>query len=645
MHVVGLDFETFFSNTLPLGIDADGKTIRGYTLKKMSTEQYVRHELFELVMVTVVDYHTKAVHKIVTDRCDVMQAELLKLYPDWSQVIVIAHNSVFDGSILEWRVGLRAKAYICTMQMANVLVGMKSAVSLAKLSELFGLPPKGDDVVRMDGKRLRDISKSELDAYVAYCERDTLNALMLFDRYMAMGFPVDDLQIVDSTIKMFVRPQFIVDVPLAQRSLVEEKARRAKLLTDIGQSAEAIRSNDQFADLLRAEGVEPPMKPSPSDPEKLIYAFAKTDEELIELQEHENPRVAALVDVRLGVKSSIIETRLEKFLDIASRGALPVAITYGGAKVTHRFSANRSEASNMQNLPRGSVLREVVAAPPGHVMVATDLSAIELRVARWLAWRWYQDAAAKETLDLVRSGGDVYCATASRAYGRTITKADKTERQAGKETELSCQFGVGHVKLNHRLRMAWGVYLEPGMDKVLVSTFREVNKYGVIQGWKDLDLVLAYMADGNLDGVRSVQDKFYPFVISDDFRFVGPNGLAVYYPELRWEANDKGKKALVYSEQKGSTTVKKWVWGGVASNNLVQHLAGVILKHGWNLMLKERVPPAIQVHDELISCPPEQYAAQVQEIQERCMTTVPAWAEGLPLAVETHIGKDYKACK
>ena len=101
----------------------------------------------------------------------------------------------------------------------------------------------------------------------------------------------------------------------------------------------------------------------------------------------------------------------------------------------------------------------------------------------------------------------------------------------------------------------------------------------------------------------------------------------------------------MYSEQKGRTTVKKWVWGGVASNNLVQHLAGVILKHGWNLMLKERVPPAIQVHDELISCPPEQYAAQVQEIQERCMTTVPAWAEGLPLAVETHIGKDYKACK
>ena len=81
-------------------------------------------------------------------------------------------------------------------------------------------------MVRMDGKRLRDISKPELDAYVAYCERDTLNALMLFDRYMAMGFPVDDLQIVDSTIKMFVRPQFIVDVPLAQRSLVEEKARR-----------------------------------------------------------------------------------------------------------------------------------------------------------------------------------------------------------------------------------------------------------------------------------------------------------------------------------------------------------------------------------------------------------------------------------
>ena len=620
-----LDYETFYT--------------REFSLSKITNEQYVSDAQFDTICVSlwIPEWGTEI--KVVWGSCDTLAAAILTLIPDFSERKVLAWNAKFDGSVTEWRLGLEPKAWICVLSMFGALYGMGSSCSLKKAAEFMGLPPKLDGLQRM-GARHTNMTQAEKGVTATYCQHDTRLCIMIFYALLKDGFPENELPVLSATDQCYLRSPIELNVALASTALVEERIRRAKILADLQVPVEALRSDLQFAELLRTEGVEPPLKVSPSNPAKLTYAFAKTDEEFTDMRLHENPRVAALVDARLGIRSSIIETRLERLIDVSSRGTIPIPITYAGARVTQRWAASENEATNMQNLKRGSVLREVMCAPDGHKLVAVDLSGIELRVARWLAANWYNDPAAIETLRMAAAGEDIYCATASRAYGRTITKADKTERQAGKETELSCQFRVGHVKLNQRLRTTWGVYLDPGMDKVLVDTFRATNGGGVVQAWRDLDEAIKLMADGG------TTDKFWPCVIEGEYVH-RPSGLALWYPGLTYEAGKYGPQA-VYRRAKGRGTEKCYAHGGVIFNNFCQSLARDVLAHGWRLLLQQDpiYHPIITVHDELISCVPDNHVEDCIKIMTECMTSPPRWVREakytLPLAVEAAAGPNYK---
>jgi DNA polymerase I-like protein with 3'-5' exonuclease and polymerase domains len=89
-----------------------------------------------------------------------------------------------------------------------------------------------------------------------------------------------------------------------------------------------------------------------------------------------------LVSARLGVKSTIEETRTERFISIADRGLLPIPLRYYAAH-TGRWGGD--DKINMQNLPRGSQLKKAMRAPEGYVFIDCDLSQIEARTLAWLA--------------------------------------------------------------------------------------------------------------------------------------------------------------------------------------------------------------------------------------------------------------------
>ena len=118
-------------------------------------------------------------------------------------------------------------------------------------------------------------------------------------------------------------------------------------MTSSGVDKVELMSNEKFAELLRLYGVEPPMKVSPATG-KQTYAFAKTDEGFKDLADHEDVRVQTLVAARLGTKSTLEETRTQRFIDISKRGKLPVPIRYYAAH-TGRFGGD--DKINMQNLP------------------------------------------------------------------------------------------------------------------------------------------------------------------------------------------------------------------------------------------------------------------------------------------------------
>jgi hypothetical protein len=75
------------------------------------------------------------------------------------------------------------------------------------------------------------------------------------------------------------------------------------------------------------------MKPSPTNPEKQTPALAKTDEAFIALQDHEDEVVSMAARARLGVKSTLLETRVEKFLGVgkALGGLMPIFLNYYAA--------------------------------------------------------------------------------------------------------------------------------------------------------------------------------------------------------------------------------------------------------------------------------------------------------------------------
>ena len=122
-------------------------------------------------------------------------------------------------------------------------------------------------------------------------------------------------------------------------------------------------SNAKFASLLEGLGVKPPTKISPTTG-KETFAFAKTDEDFKALSDHEDPQVQSFVSARLGNKSTLEETRTQRFIDISKRGLLPVPVKYYAA---HTGRWRGDDKINLQNLPSrgvaGKKLKKSIIAP------------------------------------------------------------------------------------------------------------------------------------------------------------------------------------------------------------------------------------------------------------------------------------------
>jgi DNA polymerase len=402
LDILTVDFETFYD--------------REYSLSKMTTESYIRDPRFEVIGVAV---------KLNGHETDWYSGENFGRFlnsTDWTTKAALAHNAAFDMSILSWHFGIRPGFIYDTMSMARPLHAGTIGVSLKALSSHYGLQAKGDEVIHALGKRRADFSPDDLIRYAEYCKGDVDITYALFAKLLP-HFNKTELKTIDTTIRMFTEPVLQLDSQLLTSHLAWEKARKDKLLEKIGgeKGKSILTSNPKFADLLRALGVEPPMKVSPRTGQQ-TYAFAKNDKDFLALKEHPDWRVQTVVGARLGTKSSLEETRTEAFLKMSQRGALPIMLNYYGAH-TGRFSGG--DKVNLQNLPRGGKLRQSICAPEDHALVAGDLSQIEARILAAIAG---QD----DLVSAFAEGRDAYCEFASSVYGKQIVRTDERERFVGK---------------------------------------------------------------------------------------------------------------------------------------------------------------------------------------------------------------------
>lgn len=618
MDIVTIDTETFYD--------------RDYSLSKMTTEAYIRDPRFEVVGVAV------KVNNQETDWYSGKDVAGFLNAIDYSNKAILCHNTAFDGAILSWHYGIKPRMWLDTMSMARPLHSMTVGVSLKALAIYYELGQKGDEVLRTLGMRRKDFTPEQMQDYAAYCIQDVELTYRLFKR-MAKEFPTIELMVIDQTLRMYTEPRLVLDPIVLDEHMENIRQRKEKLLAKLGGEEKAkkfLMSNNKFADLLRALGAEPPMKTSATTG-KLTYAFAKNDTAFTDMLLHPNAAVRTVVEARLGTKSTIEETRTQRFLEVAERGPLPIMLNYYGAH-TGRFSGG--DKMNLQNLPRKGALRKALAAPDGHVVVACDSSQIEARLVAYLAG---QD----DLVQSFRDGRDVYSEFASDVYGRQITKADKVERHVGKTCILGLGYGMGPPKFQHS--MATG-FIPVTIDDVeaqhIVTLYR--NKYHRIQGlWNRCSRVIDDMLMG-LSGTLNDQITY------DADGVILPNAMRLRYPALR--RGDKGPEyindARVYREYikqrvMGAQT-KELTWtklyGGKVVENVTQAVARIVVAEQM-VKIGKRYPVALQVHDEIVCVVPEAQADACKEYMVYVMSTPPVWAPDLPVACEADIGANYGDAK
>ena len=623
MDIVTIDFETYYDQQ--------------FSLSKMTTEAYIRDPRFEIIGVGV------KVNDYPTDWYSGDNPGKFLQSLDYSKRAILCHNTAFDGAILAWHFGINPKLWLDTLSMARPLHNITVGGSLAKLVTYYGLGKKGDEVVAALGKHKADFTEADLAQYGQYCINDVDLTYALWNK-LKVGFPSSELLVIDQTLRMYTDPVIELDVPLLEKHLEEVRTRKRTLISDLGLtgvSEEALTkmlmSNDIFAKYLKNLGIAPPTKTSLKTG-KESWAFAKTDKGMTDLLEHPDERVQSVVAARLGVKSTLEETRTAALIGVQARGRLPIMLNYYGAH-TGRFSGG--DKLNLQNLPsRGNTtIRRALKAPPGQMLISCDSSQIEARTVAWVAG---QD----DLVQAFRDKRDVYSEFASEVYGRAITKADKVERFVGKTCVLGLGYGMGAEKFRRTLEIGQGginVVIDINEAERIVRLYRQKN-WKIVQFWQKCGNALKDMLYGGAN-------ELHPQVRYDKQGIRLPNGFYVRYPALRETANgfmyisdartyQKALKDRVLTGSPPDDIAWTRIYGGKVTENIVQALAALVIREQM-AAAGMHFKVAFQVHDEIIIAVPEDNALADQVKLEALMSNAPKWAPDLPVACESGMAANY----
>ena len=610
MNLITIDFETFYEKST-------------FSLSKMTTEEYIRSDRFEVIGVAV------KVNGGETEWASGTHEQIkgwLKSFP-WEDSMAIAHNMMFDGFILSERFGIFPKVYADTLSMGRALHGVEVGGSLGALAERYKLGVKGDEVIAASGKNRVDFTEEDLNRYGDYCVNDVELTYKLFSAMIKKGFPKNEMKLIDLTTRMFTRPILDLDLTLLEMHLSDVKEKKEKLLEEAGiEDKGELASNPKFAELLKGLGVEPPMKTSLTTG-KETFALAKNDEEFKALAEHPDIRVQTLVAARLGTKSTLEETRTERFIGIAKRGLMPVPLKYYAA---HTGRWGGSDSLNLQNLPsrgtNGGKLKKAIIAPEGYSIIDADSAQIEARVLAWLAG---QD----DLVTAFERHEDVYKIMASAIYSKSTEEITSEERFVGKTTILGAGYGMGAQKFKTQLK-TFGAEVSEDDARHIISVYRETYPF-ITSLWREAQMALEALSKGY---TTSLGKKGVLTLVPNERGIRLPSGLLMRYDQLIATRDEKGMQ-YQYKTRYGWNKI----YGGKVIENVCQAIARCIIGEQM-VKIAKRYDVVLTVHDAIACVVKDEEVLEAQAYIEECMKWIPEWAEGLPVNCESGYGKSYGDC-
>lgn len=287
-----------------------------------------------------------------------------------------------------------------------------------------------------------------------------------------------------------------------------------------------------------------------------------------------------------------------------------------------------------------ALIRTAIVAGPGMRFVDADFSAIEARVIAWLAGEQW-------VLDVFRSHGKIYEATASQMFGVPLERIKKgapeyAYRAKGKVATLALGYQGGPRALINMGALRNGLTEDELPD--IVQRWRKANP-AIVQFWYDVEAAAIKAVTRGAPstvGPITIERELDPEEDLDFMTIRLPSGRKLYYARPSIGRDRFGRDSITY--QGMDQTSKKWgaieTYGGKLVENITQAVARDCLFHAMSCLDQAGYRIVFDVHDEVVLEVPAAEAdlGRVVAIMSR---PIP-WAPGLPLAADGWVEGYYK---
>lgn len=564
-------------------------------------------------------------------------------------IVKVAHNSAFERACLTRYLGrdLPPEEWEDTMILAAMnglplsLDAAGAALELRdqKIREGTALisyfcKPRKPTIANGGRTRNRpEHAPDKWERFKAYCKRDVEVEQAIYRRLRS--FPVTD----------FERKVWALDARINERGV----------RIDTGLVAAAIAQNEAFttrrmAEMRRLTGLENPNSVAQLK-DWLETAGMSADSlnkaAVLELKDKAtDPTTRRVLELRQQLGKTSV-TKYEAMQSaVCADGRVRGLLQYYGAGRTGRWAGRLVQVQNLpQNHLAGlALVRELVrerdletlelcfdsvpdvlsqlirtafVAGEGNIFHVADYSAIEARVIAYLA-------GEKWRMDVFRSGGDIYCSSASAMFRVPVVKhgVNGHLRQKGKIAELACGYGGGVGALRAFGADKMGLTEEEMQD--IVTQWRAASP-AIPRFWRDAESA-AVRAINNPGRTTTVPCGVKYRRDGDALRCRLPSGRILSY----WDAKLDTDGSICFMGQ--NQTTRRWektgTWGGKLVENIVQAYARDCLAVAMVRLAEEGWKICFHVHDEVIvEAPIGTSWEQVAEVMGRPID----WAPGLLL--------------
>lgn len=658
MHHLSIDLETYSS--VPIG--------------KAGAQKYIASPDFEILLFA---YSLDGSPVVCVDfaQGEMLPQEIANALtsPDY---IKHAYNAPFEWGCLSKYIGrqLPPEQWRCTMfhgLYAGYTAGLEATGRALGLAEDKRKLNTGKALIRYfcvpcapskaNGMRTRNYphhNPERWQLFKEYCCQDVVTEMEIERRLSAI--PVPDFVQKEWETDLIINSRGVaVDMEMVEGALELGATVRNSLMTEAMQISGLNNPNSvkQLAAWLEEETGEE------------VAALRKDTVAKMLARDDNSPQVQRMLEIRqeLGKTSTKKYDAIE--VAVCPDGRVRGLLQFYGANRTGRWAGRLVQ---VQNLPRtyteplelarelvkgrnlnalkaiyGSIpdtlsqlIRTAFIAPPGHILIDADFSAIEARVISWLAgeeWR----------LEVFRTHGKIYEASASQMFGVPLELIKKGNpeyalRQKGKVAELALGYQGSTGALINMGALDMGIPEEDLPD--IVTRWRDANRR-IRDLWYKMDAAaVQIITQGGAVGVNNVviAREFNYEQGTDCMTITLPSGRKLYYIEPQIGQNQWGNPSISYMGM--DQTTKKWkrieTYGGKLVENCVQAIARDCLAQAIEHLEAAGLPVIFHIHDEVvIDCPPN--AATLEDVVKIIAQPIP-WAPDLPLGADGWVGQFFK---